>query len=277
MKKVLVALMCLLSVTVFSQNKGRFEVYDYSEFKLHVYYTNDVMDDASFIIEGNSALVTLEEPLFKDNVAEFDAYVANLKKPVAQRIADYHLGGTGNHEIVMPEGMAEFTKGPVYGGMMKGFAEAFGDAIVSLPDGKTTEVAFGKTQTFAGVQFYFTHGASSDFPAASILIGKKIYFTHWASLKAHVSHLYISSAEAADARIASLEEALQSGAELFVGAHGGAVKQDAVRFRIDYLKKIKSLLGTHDNAASFVSALKEAYPGLPGEEGLDALAKTLYK
>ena len=34
---------------------------------------------------------------FKDNVAEFDAYVASLNKPVQKIISDYHVGGTGNH------------------------------------------------------------------------------------------------------------------------------------------------------------------------------------
>ena len=35
-----------------AQTKGRFEAYDLGSCKLHVYYTNDVMGDASYIIEG---------------------------------------------------------------------------------------------------------------------------------------------------------------------------------------------------------------------------------
>lgn len=77
-----------------AQNKGRFEAHDVDNVKLHVYYTNDALGDVSYIIEGSDGLVTLEQPLFKDNVAEFDAYLAKLNKPVVQRIADYHVGGT---------------------------------------------------------------------------------------------------------------------------------------------------------------------------------------
>ena len=89
----------------------------------------DALGDASYIIEGKDALVTMEQPLFKDNVAEFDTYLSELGKPVEKRITDYHVGGTGNHDVVMAEGMPEFTKGEIYGGMMNGFAQAFGDAL----------------------------------------------------------------------------------------------------------------------------------------------------
>lgn len=260
-----------------AQDKGRVETYDFDSFKLHVYYTNDVMGDASYVVEGRDSLVTMEQPLFKDNIAEFDAYVAGLGKPVAQRIADYHVGGTGDKDIVMAEGMPAFAKGPVYGGMMNGFAQAFGDAITALPTGKTSEVAFGETTTWAGVNFTFRHGAASDFPGASIVVGGKAYYTHWTPAKAHVSHLQISSAAAIDAEIAESENALKSGAEIFIGGHGGAAKVDAVKFKIGYLKTLKKQLKKSKTQESFIAAMKKAYPNLPGEEGLGELAKALYK
>lgn len=116
-----------------AQDKGRFEVYDLDNFKLHVYYTNDALGDASYIIEGTQELVTMEQPLFRDNVAEFDRYLASLGKPVVRRITDYHVGGTGDHATVMAEGMPEFTKGEIYGGMMQGFAATFGNALATFP------------------------------------------------------------------------------------------------------------------------------------------------
>lgn len=219
-----------------AQTKGRFEVHDLGNYKLHVYYTNDALGDASYIIEGKDALVTMEQPLFKDNVAEFDTNLSKLDKPVEKRITDYHVGGTGKHDVVMAQGMPEFTKGEIYGGMMKGFAQAFGDAMTDMPTGNATEVAFDTTQTWAGVSFEFRHGATSDFPGASILIGGKAYYTHWTPAKAHVSHLQISSPAAVNAEIVEAEKSLASGAELFIGGHGGAAKRDAVEFKIAYLK-----------------------------------------
>lgn len=267
----------LLTITAMAQTKGRFEVHDLGNFTLHVYYTNDALGDASYIIEGKDALVTMEQPLFKDNVAEFDAYLSKLGKTVETRITDYHVGGTGNHEVVMAEGMPEFTKGEIYGGMMKGFAQVFGDALTNMPTGKASEVAFGTTQTWAGVPFEFRHGATSDFPGASILIGGKAYYTHWTPAKAHVSHLQVSSPAAIDAEIAEAEKSLASGAELFIGGHGGAAKRDAVEFKIDYLKKMKEVLGNNQTAQAFMDDMKKAFPGLPGETGLEELSKALYK
>ena len=177
----------------------------------------------------------------------------------------------------MVQGMPEFTKGEIYGGMMKGFAQAFGNAMTDMPTGKTSEVAFGTTQTWAGVTFEFRHGATSDFPGASILIGGKVYYTHWTPAKAHVSHLQISSPAAIDAEIAEAENSLASGATLFIGGHGGAATRDAVEFKITYLKKMKELLAANNTAQTFVDAIKEAYPGLPGEAGLEDLGKALYK
>lgn len=186
-----------------------------------MYYTNDALGDASYIIEGRKALVTMEQPLFKDNVAEFDAYLSKLGKKVEKRITDYHVGGTGSHDVVMAEGMPEFTKGEIYGG--------------------------------------------------------KVYFTHWAPSKAHASHLQISSPAAIDAEIAEARKSLESGAELFIGGHGGAAEADAVQFKIDYLKKMKEVLGNSRTAQDFVDGMKKAFPGLPGEAGLEDLGKALCK
>lgn len=260
-----------------AQTKGNFEVHDFDTFKLHVYYTNDALGDASYIIEGKDALVTMEQPLFKDNVAEFDAYLDRLGKPVEQRITNYHVGGTGHHDVVMAEGMPAFTKGDIYGGMMQGFAQAFGDALTDIPTGKATEVPFGTVQRWASVRFGFSHGAASDFPGASILIGGKAYYTHWTPAKAHVSHLQVSSRAAIDAEIAEAGESLSSGAELFIGGHGGAAGRDAVEFKIAYLNKMKEVLDASPTAQAFVAAMKEAYPGLPGEAGLEELGKALYR
>lgn len=277
MKRVLIILLNLLTITAMAQTKGRFEVHDLGNCKLHVYYTNDALGDASYIIEGKDALVTMEQPLFKDNVAEFDTYLSRLDKPVEKRITDYHVGGTGKHDVVMAQGMPEFTRGEIYGGMMKGFAQAFGDAMTDMPTGKVTEIAFGTTQTWAGVAFEFRHGATSDFPGASILIGGKVYYTHWTPAMAHVSHLQISSPAAIDAEIAEAEKSLASGAELFVGGHGGAAKRDAVEFKIAYLKKMKEVFQANENAEAFVAAMEQAYLELPGAAGLADLGKSLYR
>ena len=278
MKKLLLILVSMVALTATAQTKGKFEAYNYNGFRLHVYYTNDAMGDASYIVEGRDSLVTLEEPLFKDNVAEFGQYLSNIGKPVAARIFDYHLGGTGANPIVMTEGMGKFTKEGAYAGMMNNFQKSFGDAMADLPTGSVTEVPFGSSQVFAGVSFKFGHGASSDFPAAAILIGNTVCLTHWAPSRSHINNLYASSAEAVDARIAEMKQSLDTGAELFAGSHGGVVKRADAQFRLKYLQNVRQLLNDKNTAADFAAALKKAYPELKESEGgVDALAEALYR
>ena len=112
---------------------GAFTAYDLDGFKLHVYNTNDVMGDASYIIEGQDSLIVMEYPLFKVNAAEFAAYIEKLGKPVEIDVTDYHLGGSDKLPLTMPEGMPAFIEGPIYGGMMKQFASQFGDTMVECP------------------------------------------------------------------------------------------------------------------------------------------------
>ena len=254
---------------------GAFTSYDLDGFKLHVYNSNDVMGDASYIIEGSDSLVVMEYPLFKVNAAEFTAYIEKLGKPIAIDVTDYHLGGSDQLPLTMPEGMPAFIEGPVYGGMIKQFAEQFGETMVALPTQKAAEVPFDATQKWAGVDFKFEHGATSDFPGASIIIGGQVYYTHWTPAEAHVSPLQVGSVAAIDAELAEAKEALTSGAKYFIGGHGGLVEKAQVEFKIAYLTKVKELREANADAATFTEALKAAYPELPGD--VDALAQALYK
>ena len=254
---------------------GQFQTLQLDGFKLHVYNSNDVMSDCSFIIEGNDGLVVMEYPLFKVGAAEFGEYIKALNKPVVTDITDYHLGGSDKLPIVMPEGMPDFIEGPIYGGMMKGFAEQFGETMVDLPTQKASEVPFGSTQQYAGIDFRFEHGASSDFPGAMIVIGGQVCYTHWAFYGAHMSPLQLGSAAAIDAELAATKAALATGAKYYIGGHGGCVEQSAVEARIQYLETLKKLRAEKKDAASFSEALKAAYPAMPGD--IAPLAEALYK
>ena len=277
MKKLIsLALLASISYAANAADLGSVETYDFDSFKLHIYNTHDVMADTSYIIEGKDSLVTMEQPLFKANVAEFDDYLAKLNKKVEKRISDYHLGGTFAEPLVMPEGMDKFVKGPVYSGMMQHFAQVFGDTIVAEPTGAVETVPFHTHEKWAGVDFVFHPGASSDFPAASIVIGDKVYYTHWAFSKAHLNPLQISSRAAVKAELEEAQKALASNAELFIGGHGGVATRDLVEFRVQYLSNLESLLNQYKNPNSVVNALLERYPILPGAEGLSDAVKKFY-
>ena len=273
MKKTIIAATALSAIVA---QAGNFTSYDYGSFKLHLYNSGDAMGDASYIVEGKKELVVLEVPLFKENAREFDTYVAKLGKPVVAAIADYHEGARQNAKLYVAEGMKSFFVGPIYGGMMNGFHKQWGESIVALPDlASATEIGFGKTVKLAGVDFKFEKGASSDFPAASVLIGGDAYLTHWAPAKAHVSPLQISSLAAIDAEILAAKASLASGAELFLGGHGGAADKESVEFKIAYLENLKSLAEKFHDAETLADAIEKAYPGLAGKSNVEGLAAAL--
>jgi hypothetical protein len=279
MKKVLTLttiLIMALSCNTESQNP-RFTQIALPHATLYVYNTGDAMGDASYIVEGKKGLVTIETPLFKENLSEFEQFIQELGKPVVAELADYHLGGTHDRPVVMAEGMSKFTKEGPYAAMMAGFQQGFGDAIVDLPTGAVTEVAFGDKASYAGVDFAFSHGSATDFPGAAILIDGTALLTHWAPAKAHMNNLQMGSAAAVDAELELLKAMKASGAKYFLGGHGGAADAEALEFKTAYVTKVKELLSANEDTASFAAALKAAYPGLPDEEGVDALAEALYK
>ena len=275
-KNLIVAAFAVLSA-VGAYAQGNFQTVKDSAFTLHIFNSGDVMGDASYIIETPKNLVTMEEPLFKSGAEEFNAYVKKLGKKVNARIVDYHEGGTGKNAIMQPEGMAKFMHEGVYDAMVKGFQKSFGDKMVALPTGKVKEVKFGDTVKLNGVEYTFNQGPKNDFPASSILIGKKFVLLHWAPAKAHMNALQLANRAAVAQALEGLKAAKATGAEYFLGGHGGLAEKDAIDFQISYLEKVQDLLENCKNAQTFVVAMKGTFPGLAGEQGLEALAQNLYK
>lgn len=275
MKKILLAAAAIFAANVMVNAQGKFETVELKNSTLHVYYSNDVMADASYIVEGKDALVVLEAPLFKSALAEFDACIKKLGKPVASAVIDYHVGGQESQAIVMPQGMHKFTNEGVYAAMMSGFKQSFGDSMVDLAEGEVSEVPFGQTVKLAGVDFRFDRGPANDFPGSMILIDGTACLMHWTPAKAHMNTLQISSPTAVEQAVEGLVTASESGAALWLGSHGGVADKEALEFRIGYLRKIQELLAGNLDAKTLSAQLKAEYPGLAGEEGVDALAEAL--
>lgn len=281
MKKFFLML-AIAGMAIAANAQTKFEVKDFGKFKLHTYVTADPLGDMSYIIEGSKSLVVLEPAAFYDNIKEMQAYILKLGKPVEKVIANYHAAGFSAYEsskYVMVEGMPEFVKGDIYGGMVKGFASNFGNTIDIDGIIPTATVTKNGKEKMAGIVFEFTPGAASDFPAASILIGGKVYYLHFTPVAGmHMGPLQITGRTAVDAYLSELEKAKASKAELFIGGHGiAAADVAAVDFQISYLKKIKELMTVHKNAEDFISAMKTAYPKATALENLTAVAVNLYK
>ncbi|MFI3290166.1 MAG: nuclear transport factor 2 family protein [Rikenellaceae bacterium] len=179
-------------------------------------------------------------------------------------------------KVVMIEPMVKFMKGDMAQGMMKHFADVFQGAM----DTRTVEVKKRipqvGSQKWAGVEFDFTKGAVSDFPASSINIGGKVYYTHFAPNKKHLSPLQITNREAVDATLSDLTEAKESGCELFIGSHGEVASIEDVEFLISYLERVKVLLAECEDSDTFGQRLISSYPHLEGYLNVRGVAQNLY-
>jgi hypothetical protein len=239
------------------------------------------MADVSFIIEGRDELVVLEQQSFFQSIEDFNSYLTTLNKPVVRVIANYHTGGLADWKpelIVMPEGMPEFSKGEVYGGMMSYFAQVFAGAMDTRePQGVVATVPFNSTHHWAGVDFKFLHGATSDFPAASINIGNQVYYTHFSPIFEHMSEHQITGIEAIDATIKELSNVKASGCVLFIGSHSSPSRIDAVEFQLQYLAKMKEARAKASNKEEFIKIMTDSFIGIPGMSNLTAVADILYK
>ncbi|MDH6357256.1 nuclear transport factor 2 family protein [Parabacteroides sp. PF5-9] len=280
MKNMFTLLLLLITFTTGAQTmKGSLEVFDMGTYKLHIYTSAEAMADVSAIIEGDKELVILEQPSFVKSIREFNEYTQKLNKPVSKIIANYHTGGLAEYpanKVVMMKGMPEFEQGEIYSGMLKNFANIFGEAMDLRPHKKTKTIEFNSKQQWAGVNFVFTAGAKSDFPAASIFIGDKAYYSHFAPAKVHFNSMQIPDRNAVDAVLTELKYAQSTQSELFFGSHGTPAKIDVVHFQIEYLEYVKMLLDKCDNADTFSQQLIAAYPQLTGATNVRALAKGLY-
>lgn len=281
MRKIILIL-TIIAMTINMNAQSQFEVKDFVQFKLHSYVASDPLGDMSYIIEGGNALVVLEPVAFFENIKEFGEYLAKLNKPVEKVIADYHAAGFSGFDhskFVMIEGMPEFIQGDIYKGMMNNFATGFGNAMDISDFVPTTTIAKNAQKNWAGVEFKFFPGTSTDFPAASILIGGKVYYMHFTPVaNMHMSPLQIVNRDAVDAILAELEQAKTSGATTFIGGHGVSTDDvDAVNFQIQYLEKVKETISQIKTGDEFILVMQMTYKDIAGEDNLSAVAANLYK
>ena len=282
MKKIIFAIFAMaLTINASAQYKGEIEIYKLGDFTLHSYKSFEAMADVSFIIEGENELIVLEQQSFFQSMKDFNNYLATINKPVVKVIANYHTGGLAEWNpslIVMVEGMPEFEKGEIYSGMLGYFAQIFEGAMDTRGrHGEVATVPFNSTQKWAGINFKFLHGAKSDFPAASINIGNKVYYTHFAPVFEHMTDNQIVNPQAIDATYDELSNAKASGCILFIGSHGKAGRLDAVDFQLQYLAKMKETFKKAKSKDEFVKTMTDSFVGISGVDNLKTVADKLYK
>ncbi len=278
MKKLFLSAATLLSVVAASA-QGVVKSYNFDNFKLHHYTSSEAMGDISLLVEGEKGVVVIEPQSFYKSIKDFNSYIEKLDKPLVKVVANYHAGGLAEYDlkkVVMVKPMIEFMQSPMAKGMMDKFTEIFNDEMDTRPVKVKKSIPTVGMQRWAGVEFNFSDGAASDFPASTINIGGKAIYTHFAPSKSHFAPMRINSKESIDAILAELNSIKSSGVEHIFGSHGAPATQAEVSFQIEYLERVKTLLTKCSTSDTFAQQLIVAYPSLAGAENVKAVAKSLY-
>ncbi|MCC8197970.1 MAG: hypothetical protein LIP06_05180 [Tannerellaceae bacterium] len=280
MLSFLLAITISLQVNAQTTLEPKIDVFDFHTFKAHVFTSPETMGDISLIVEGPSGIIIVEPQAFVESIKLFKNYIASLNKPVVKIVANYHVGGLVEWDpalVVMIEGMPEFEKSPRHVGMIKNFAERFGNAMDLRDHEPVATIPVDTSVNWGGVTFQFSPGPATDFPAASIGVGGKVYYTHFAPSKGHPRAGNFPDKASVNQEITRLKQLKNEGYELFTGSHGAPVGTEVVDFQIGYYQTLLDVLATASGKEAFITEVMKVYPDLGGEDNLPELANNFYK
>lgn len=238
---------------------------------LHVCDTGDALADTCFAFESPTALVCLEAPAFQPDVDAWKAYLATLGKPIAAVLTPYHVGGAeqlGETWATARTCASLQPGGPIHG-IVTGFKDAFHGAFLqpvtpakTIPEGPLS---------VGGLDFVVRnegYGFDLDLPAA------KLTATH---LFGADCHSLLVSTEAIDAAIAQCDRLAAAGTQVILSTHHLPEGPEAIPAKRAYLLRVKELAVASADAATFVAAVKAAYPTLAAEAYLSMTAQALFR
>lgn len=252
---------------------GEMQVYDFGDYKLHAYITNDAITDVCYILETNTNLIGIESPSFYNNLEEYAAYIEQLGKPMNDLLLPYHPVGGESLKVANTYGTQSSLDVLAEGGsnqvMIAGFREAFGDSFDGTVH-EITEVLEPGTVEIGGVEFIITNTADGfDIMIPAI----NCAFIH---MMGSDVHNILTSVDQIDGMIEQLKAYRDQGIELVLTSHYAPEGMSAVRTKIAYLEKAKDLAQRCTNSGEFIDAMKSTFPGYGGESFLEMSAGALF-
>lgn len=253
---------------------GVVTVYDYGDLKLHAYATNDALGDEAYILENDEALIGIELPSFTDGLNAWQAYVAELGKPMNDIFLCDHVTGASYVEgmnIYGTQGAKDAIESGSTFATTQGLYETFGDDFHGGSDMAAINKVVSGTVTVAGIEFNLVdHGDTYDLEIPEL----NVIYTHMLGKK---SHSILTSTDHMNSMIEVLKGYQSAGYDMILSAHSSPEGQDAVSEKISYVEKAMELAASNDNAEDFIAAMQEAFPDYTGENYLEMSASYLYQ
>lgn len=246
--------------------QGEMHVYDFGGVKLHAYQTGDPLADEVFLLEKAGRFVVLESPCFSSSIAALGAYLEG--RNVAGMLIAYHGAGASFLPEVPKYATANAIDYAENGGgraLIRQFAAAFGGAFDSGVHTIAHVLEEGPV-TIGGMAFHIhrtTEAFDVEIPEINAV------YTH---MLGHDCHSIVAGADHAEGMIAQLEDYIRKGYNLILTSHYTPEDLKDAQSKIDYLKHLKTIAASCQDAETFKAQVKQQYPAYSGENYLDMTA-----
>ena len=250
--------------------KGKMDVYDCGQVKLHAYKTNDYLENEVFILQKADNAVVIESPCFFDNRKELEQYLSDMH--VVGVLLSYHMGGgtfLQNTRKFATENASQY--GHFGGGaaLIQNFSQTFGDVFDSSIHTITDYLEAGEV-TLGDIRFHILPTQEAyDIEIPEI----NAVYTH---MLGHDCHSIVAGAAQADLILAQLYGYLDKGYDLILTSHYTPEGLKDVRTKIAYIEDLKKIAASCAGAAAFRSAVQQRYPDYSGGNYLEMTASFFY-
>ncbi len=246
--------------------QGEMHVYDFGGVKLHAYQTGDPLADEVFLLEKAGRFVVLESPCFSSSIAALGAYLEG--RNVAGMLIAYHGAGASFLPEVPKYATANAIDYAENGGgraLIRQFAAAFGGAFDSGVHTIAHVLEEGPV-TISGMAFHIhrtTEAFDVEIPEINAV------YTH---MLGHDCHSIVAGADHAEGMITQLEDYIRKDYNLILTSHYTPEDLKDAQTKIDYLKHLKAIAASCQDAETFKAQVKQQYPAYSGENYLDMTA-----
>lgn len=240
--------------------------------ELLCYETKDPICNQVILVKKGDTLVSIEAPLFKDNVNELNSYVKTLGvKNIYVLLVDHVSPKDYLPEAKLlstEEAIKSLTNGSQIG-LYDGFCSTFTGKIQN--EVRTDYETIKDMVELGGIKLEIkSKGEDFDVYINSF----KAVYTH---MLGHDVHSIIAGKAHADAIINELNSFLERGIEVVLSSHYIPENSSDIKTKIDYINNIKTIASCSNSRAEFVEKVKETYSTYSGLNYLDITASIFFQ
>ncbi|MDR1493300.1 MAG: hypothetical protein LBT05_11345 [Planctomycetaceae bacterium] len=252
-------------------NKGKIMLYDFGMMRLHVYQTNDLMNDMAFILEKKGHGIILEPPYFFENMKELKTYLDLLNLQLDGVVTAYHLTG-----LFLPQAERRATKKVVEDGQREddqNMADNFAVTFEKVFDKNIFQIKYffkTGTTTLGGIKMNIQETAEAfdvEFPEINAI------YIH---MLGHDCHSIVTGKKQAEEMISRLKNCLQKRYDLILTSHYVPEDLFDAKTKIHYLETLLILAEKSASAEEFQTSMQKKYPQYDGEDYLEMTANFFF-